>query len=177
MATPSDPRWWRRQALVGGVVAGLAFAVFEMVMAAMRMGPPRTFIMPLRMMAAMILGPAALEPSYSAVVAAVTGGLIHLVLSVTFAVIFVHLVRIAFGHWGSDVLILAATAYGVLLWLMNFYVVARIAGWEWFPERTEPIVQFFAHAFFFGTVLGSYLDRAGTGRARRPEERLRRHAA
>jgi hypothetical protein len=35
---PSDPRWWTRQAVVGGILAGLAFAAFEMVMTAMVMG-------------------------------------------------------------------------------------------------------------------------------------------
>ena len=173
---PSDPRWWTRQAVVGGILAGLTFAAFEIVMTGMVMGP-HAFIMPLRMIAAMILGPPALEPSYSVAVVAITGGLVHMALSVAFAVMFVHLARVAFGQGGAGLLVTASTAYGVMLWLVNFYAIAPIAGWGWFPEQTDAVVQVFAHALFFGTVLGFYLDRAGTGGAGRAEERLRRRTA
>ena len=37
----------------------------------------------------------------------------------------------------------------------HFYVIAPLFGWTWFPNDTNPIVQFVAHAFFFGTVLVS----------------------
>ena len=59
----------------------------------------------------------------------------------------------------------AATAYGLLLWLVNFYVIVRVAGWDWFPDGADQFWQgFVAHTFIFGTLLGIYL--AGTLRRR-----------
>ncbi len=44
---------------------------------------------------------------------------------------------------------------GLLLWLVNFYVIAPVA-FPWFG-MADPVVQFIAHAFFFGTAPGSLL--------------------
>jgi hypothetical protein len=49
-------------------------------------------------------------------------------------------------------LAIAGTLLGLALWVFNFYVVAPIA-FPWFG-MANPVVQFVAHAFFFGTVLG-----------------------
>jgi len=54
--------------------------------------------------------------------------------------------------------------YGLLLWLINFYVVARPAGWVWFPTMANPVQQLISHVFAFGTVPGVYFDRALTPR-------------
>ena len=54
------------------------------------------------------------------------------------------------------------------LWVVNFYLIAPIFGWTWFPEMTDPLVQFVAHAGFFGVPLGLYVAwalRRGTPRA------------
>jgi hypothetical protein len=57
-------------------------------------------------------------------------------------------------------LIGAATAAGFALWIVNFYVIAPFA-FPWFA-MANPVVQFLAHAFFFGTVLGLLMTpRAG----------------
>jgi hypothetical protein len=42
---------------------------------------------------------------------------------------------------------------------MNFFVLARIFGWSWFPDTQNVAVQSAAHTFMFGTVLGLILDR------------------
>jgi hypothetical protein len=34
-----------------------------------------------------------------------------------------------------------------------------VFGWTWFPENTNAVVQFVAHTFFYGTVLGYVLNR------------------
>ncbi len=55
----------------------------------------------------------------------------------------------------------AATAYGLLLWLVNFYLIARVAGWDWFPDGADQFWQgFIAHTFVFGSLLGIYLTIA-----------------
>lgn len=61
---------------------------------------------------------------------------------------------------------LAGAALGTIVWVVNFYVVAPIFGWTWFPEMTDPLVQLVAHAGFFGVPLGVYLGWA----LRRPTE-------
>lgn len=57
-------------------------------------------------------------------------------------------------------LVRLAGAYGLLLWLVNYYAVAPAAGWRWLPERSDPVVQLLAHALLYGVSLGVYLDRA-----------------
>jgi hypothetical protein len=55
---------------------------------------------------------------------------------------------------------LAGMLFGVALWLVNFYIVAPLLGWSWFPEGTNPAVQFLAHALFFGAPVGWLLGRS-----------------
>ena len=70
-----------------GVIGGVIFAAFEMIAAAILMGP-NAFFMPLRMIGAMVLGPEALDPGYSLLTAAIAGLIVHMVLSVAFATVF-----------------------------------------------------------------------------------------
>jgi ammonia channel protein AmtB len=148
-----------------GIVAGIIFAVFEMLATAILMGPEAA-VMPLRMIGAMALGPAALEPGYALEVAAMTGVIVHMILSVVFTGIFAAIASpLTSGAVGerlsaSGSLALAGVIFGIVLWLMNFYVVAPVAGWAWFPERTNPVVQFLAHALFFGAPVGWMLARS-----------------
>jgi hypothetical protein len=58
----------------------------------------------------------------------------------------------------ATILIVWTSLAGFGLWLVNFYVIAPIGGWTWFPEGTNAVVQFVAHTFFYGTVLGVYLN-------------------
>jgi dipeptide/tripeptide permease len=51
--------------------------------------------------------------------------------------------------------IAAGTFYGLLLWLINFYVIAPPARWVWFPTMANPVQQLISHVFAFGTVLAS----------------------
>jgi hypothetical protein len=148
--------------VVTGIVVALVFAAFEMVVAALQMGVDAA-VMPLRMIGAMVLGPDALEPTYPLINAAAAGVAVHVVLSIVFTAIFAALAPSVLGAFGlsaaSSNLAVAGVAYGILLWLVNFYVIAPAAGWTWFPERTEPIVQVVAHAVFFGGLAGWMLGR------------------
>lgn len=148
-----------------GIVAGIIFAVFEMFAAAVLMGPEAA-AMPLRMIGAMALGPEALDPGYSLAVAAMAGVAIHMILSIAFAGMFAVMASfIAVTTAGEFLttarsLALAGIVFGIALWLVNFYIVAPLAGWTWFPDRTDPVVQFLAHAFFFGCAVGWMLGRS-----------------
>jgi hypothetical protein len=148
--------------VVTGIVAALVFAAFEMLVAALQMGVDAA-VMPLRMIGAMVLGPAALEPTFSLVNAAAAGVVVHVVLSIVFTAIFALMAPPLLAAMGvgstSGSLAVAGAAFGVALWLVNFYLIAPAAGWIWFPERTDPIVQFVAHAAFFGGMAGWMLGR------------------
>jgi hypothetical protein len=105
------------------------------------------------MIGAIGLGQAALEPSTSLAVAAPAGLVIHMILSAIYGAAFGLLVaRVGPIRSSRFVLAIAGTLLGLALWVFNFYVVAPIA-FPWFG-MANPVVQFVAHAFFFGTVLG-----------------------
>jgi hypothetical protein len=56
-------------------------------------------------------------------------------------------------------LAVAGTLFGTVLWLVNFYVVAPLAGWTWFPANVHHMIAFLGHAFFFGCPLGWIIGR------------------
>ncbi len=150
MRGESLPKFVTAGALIG-VVAGAAFAMFEMV-AAWAMGDG--FWMPLRMIGAIGLGEEALESSYSLAGAASVGALLHLALSAVYGAIFGGLLALVPTlRTNVGVLVLAGSLYGLGLWLVNFYVVAPVA-FEWFQDANAA-VQFVAHVFFFGALLGA----------------------
>lgn len=156
----SQPRieGWVKHGVIGGIGAGIVFAMFEMVMAAILNGAD-AFFTPLRMIAGIGLGQQALQPDYSLATVIIVGLVIHMMMSAIFGVVFAGILHYVPGLTGSAASVLVATSVlGLALWLVNFYLIANIAGWVWFPDKANPVVQFFAHTFFFGTVLGLYLN-------------------
>jgi hypothetical protein len=149
--TPRDMKWGLTQGAIAGIVAGIAFAAFEMTASASMMGA-EAFFMPLRMIGAIALGPEALDPSYSLLTAGVAGVVVHMILSVIYGIIFGEVATVLRG---STAFIAAASVFGLALWLVNFYVIAPFA-FPWFLD-SSPLVQFIGHTFFFGSVLGYYL--------------------
>jgi hypothetical protein len=150
-----------------GIVAGIAFAIFEMFAAAILMGPDAA-VMPLRMIGAIVLGPGALDPGYSLAVAATAGVVTHLILSILFTGVFAVLASGVAVATAGDLLsspgslALAGVVFGTAIWLVNFYAIAPVAHWAWFPERTSMVAQFLAHAFVFGAPVGWMLGRSRT---------------
>jgi hypothetical protein len=160
----SDLTRWVSHGVVGGIIAGLVFAMFEMIMAAIQMGG-EAFFMPLRMIGGIVLGEQALAPETSLIVAGAAGLLVHMMLSALYgAGVALAAVVVPQLRSGTVTLVGWASIAGLALWLVNFYVIAPIAGWNWFPNDTDPVVQFVAHTFFFGSVLGLYLSRFAPAR-------------
>lgn len=110
---------------------------------------------PLRMISAIVLGEQALEPSYSLGAAAIVGVMAHMILSALYRLLY----GLAVSAWSPlrprAWLVLVATLYGLLLRVVIFCVIAAIA-FPWFG-MADPVAQFIAHAFFFGTAVGVLL--------------------
>lgn len=151
------PADWLKHGLIGGIIAGIVFAAFEMITAAILDGPDM-FFMPLRMIGGIALGEQALDPGFSLAAAGVAGLVVHMMLSAVYGIGVAGVARYLPVMASSAIaLITWASLAGLALWLVNFYVVAPITGWTWFPDGTNAVVQFIAHTFFYGTVLGIYL--------------------
>lgn len=151
---------WTRNGIVGGIGAGVVFAMFEMIMAAILNGSSAFFV-PLRMIAGIALGPQALQPGYSLVTVVVVGLGIHMMMSAAFGLVFAGILRSVPALASSPGMVLVSTSLlGIALWLVNFYGIANVAGWLWFPNKANPLVQFVAHTFFFGGAFGLYLNAA-----------------
>jgi hypothetical protein len=158
---------WLRSGILGGIIAGIAFAMFEMIMAVVLDGGD-AFFMPLRMIGGIALGTSALDPATSLLTAGGVGLLVHMILSMTYGVVVAGVLSVAPQLSASrTAVVVSASAAGLALWIVNFHVLAQAFGWTWFPDDTNAAVQFVAHTFFFGSVLGLVLDRAFGQRARR----------
>ena len=150
---------WIRHGVIGGAIAGIVFAMFEMIMAVVLDGS-RAFFMPLRMIGGIGLGQQALDPNTSVLTAGGVGLVIHMILSMMYGVIVTVVLSLVpqLSSSRTSALVSASVA-GFALWIVNFYVLASVFGWTWFPNNTNVAVQFVAHTFFYGTVLGIVLDR------------------
>ncbi len=139
-----------------GVLAGAVFIFFEMVVAK-SMGMEAAG--PLRMIAAIVLGREALpeQATVGLPTAEAVGFVVHFVLSAVFGAIFGAIAgSVGVLRTNRWVLLGAAVIFGLALWIVNFYVIGNIF-FPWFTA-TSPLVQFFAHGFFYGGILGALLE-------------------
>lgn len=144
---------WAIGGLVAGLGSGVIFLAFEMLAAGLltanAFGPPR-------MMGATVLGTGALPPQPTLGLAVVlpVALLVHFTLSGAFGVTFgVVAGSLSFLRSSFGMLVAAATVFGLGLWIVNFYVMAPILGWDWFA-MANPVIQFLAHTVFFGLPVG-----------------------
>lgn len=131
-----------------GLVAGGVFIAFEVVVAAI-FGPGP--LGPVRMISAIFLGPGAMEPVATVAPLVGIGLLVHFLLSAVYGGVFL---AVAGGleDRGRGALVGSGVAFGLALWVVNFYLLSPSL-FPWF-EMANPVVQFFAHALFFGGALG-----------------------
>jgi hypothetical protein len=150
---------WVRVGVVGGIVGGIVFAMFEMIMAAVLNGSD-AFFMPLRMIGGIGLGQTALDPATSLLAAGAVGLAIHMVLSMMYGMGVAGVLALVGSLSSSTTRILVVSGLaGFALWIVNFFVLAGLFGWSWFPDSQNVAVQLIAHTFMFGAVLGLVLDR------------------
>lgn len=162
----ADVGAWLRHGILAGIAAGIVFAMFEMITAAVLNGPGALFN-PLRMIGGIGLGKTALDPATSLATAGGVGLVIHMIVSMTYGVVAVAVLSVIpqLSASRTTVLVSAGVA-GLALWIVNFYAFAPALGWSWFPDKANPVVQLFAHTVFFGAVAGLVLDRTYLGRLR-----------
>ena len=150
---------WVRAGIVGGIIAGIVFAMFEMIMAVVLNGT-EAFFMPLRMIGAIGVGTSALDPASSLLTAGGAGLVIHMALSMMYGLAVAAVLALAPGLSRTTFSTVAvASLAGFGLWILNFFILAGIFGWTWFPDAQNIAVQFVAHTVMFGSVLGLVIDR------------------
>ena len=158
-ATSTRPATWIRAGLIGGAVAGIVFAMFEMVMAVVLNGGD-AFFMPLRMIGAIALGTTALDPASSLVAAGGAGLVVHMALSMMYGVgVAAVLSAVSALRRSVGSVVVVASAVGFGLWVVNLFLLAGLFGWSWFPTGQVVVVQVVAHTVMFGSVLGLALER------------------
>ncbi len=139
--------------IAGGIIAGIIFAISEMIMAVV-LGMPA--VAPLQMIGAIALGPTVLPPAEASASTLLAGVVVHTILSAVYGVVLALIVlgipalRLSTGPVTG-----IGMVWGLILWLVNFYVISPGA-FPWFG-MANPIVQFIAHVFFFGGILGYVL--------------------
>lgn len=126
---------------VGGVLAGIPFAVVTMWFASSTGGAAE---MPLRMMSTIVLGDGAMADGSSS---PVVGAVVHVVLSALFGI---GLALVAPRLRTNGTVALVGAAYGVVLYLVNFHVLAPTL-FTTFEAANKPF-ELFAHVVF-GSVL------------------------
>lgn len=149
---------WALQGVIGGAIAGIVFSMFEMAWGYLT-GGMEMAVAPLRMIGGIALGSQALEPTYPLLTAAVAGVLVHMPLSMMYGAAFALAVGAIAPRSGTGALVVAGIVVGLALWVVNFYIVGPAAGWTWFAQMTDPVVQAVAHGAFFGIPLGLYVSR------------------
>lgn len=139
--------------LISGVVAGIVFVVFEMIVAAI-MG--NGLFAPLRMIGAIALGQSVLMASSPLLVPVIVGAVVHMMLSAIYGMVFAaaaHYITMLRRNTAS--LLTATTVFGLALWVVNFHVFSPLL-FPWFGA-SPPTVGVIAHTFSYGTMLGVLL--------------------
>jgi NhaP-type Na+/H+ or K+/H+ antiporter len=136
-------------AAIAGVVAGVVFLILEMIMIPLflGMGP----WVPVRMIAAIGLGPEVLPPPATfAVDMALAAMVVHFTLSLVYAWLLAPLIE----NTGLLKGVLLGALFGLAIYLVNFYFFTAM--FPWFTEARNWIT-IFAHLVFGAVLAGTYL--------------------
>ncbi len=136
-----------KAAIWAGILAGIVFIMLEMalvgtVMGQSPWGPPR-------MMAAMVMGEGVLPPPATFDLGIM---MVAMMIHVPVAIIYGITLAWVISSWrlGLGASIAVGTAFGLLIYFVNFYGFTAI--WPWFAMARN-MISIFAHAMF-GLVLG-----------------------
>lgn len=148
------------QGVLTGLIAGLVLTIYESLASWVLVQNIFGFI---RLAGATVLGEQALSPVWSFT----TEGIIGLVVIAAFSLIAGGLFALIVGafaplHSKAGNIISAGLVYGLLLWLLVFYVLAPALNWFWLVPNTDSFWQgFLGFTVFYGLTQGLLLARKG----------------
>jgi len=156
----SGAAWALRHGVIGGAIAGIVFALAEMV-GSVLMGMP--FLGPFQPFASLALGVP--PPEIPLATAIPVGTVAHMLLSIVYGVGFAFAVQnVALLRTSASATVIAAIVFGIVIWYVNFNILAVPLGRPWFA-MAPAIPQFIYHAVFFGPPLGLYIASRLASRA------------
>ena len=142
-----------REGLLGGLVAGAVFALAQMLLA---LATGASALLPWALFASILLGQGALAAPLNLSIF-IVGFAVHFVLSSLFGLLWGAIAKSVApsvrDHFGPHAI--AAMIYGLILWLVNFQIIARVV-YPWFLDA-RPLAQLFLHVLAYGLPLGLYL--------------------
>jgi len=165
--------WWLGHGAIAGVLAGVLFIMFQMMVAGFQTAG-EGFFLPLRATATLFAGPEAMQPDFPLTRAVGLGFGAHILLSALGGMLLGLLAALGLAGWGVG-LIAVGALYGLLLWLLAGLGIAP-SGWVQYMRASEALVQVFAYVVFFGIAVGSYLSYIGPRKSREPDWMTHSHS-
>lgn len=159
---------WIGHGAVGGILTGVLFIMFQLLIAAFQTGG-EGFFLPLRAMSTLIVGPEALQPDFPLVRAGLTGIAASLALAAIGGMLLGLLVGLIPGVRNSEIGLMGAGGlYGLGVW---FGVGLGLApgGWVRYIQLSDSVIQLVAYALFLGAALGAYLAYVLPRRSHAPD--------
>ncbi|CAM4520839.1 hypothetical protein [Corallococcus exiguus] len=166
MARRTSTPWSLTNGLLFGLAAGVLLALAETALAvAAGEGP----LVPVRMSAAVVLGPPAFTPQVSTALAIAVGLGVHLVIAAGWGVVYALLDAMlpldGRGRWEFQAAV--GMLFGIFVWLVNFQLLGR-GYFPWFLSVPQ-FLQIVWHAVFLGLPMALLFTAAERRRAPVPE--------
>src|SRR5438105_1399148 len=132
--------WWVGHGAVAGILAGVLFIMFQMLIAAFQTAG-EGFFLPLRAMATIVAGPDAMQPDYSLTRAVLLGLATNLVLAAVGGMVLALFAGLVRALSSSDVGLIGLGAfYGFGLWF-NAGLGLAPDGWAAYLRLSDPLIQ------------------------------------
>src|SRR6188474_1438104 len=115
-----------------GLAAGIIFVVFEVLAAELILGMASAMV-PIRMIAAIAVGPRALDASYSLALATAVGLALHLLLSIVYTAVLALIVSSVSTITNEELLsgalgdAFTGVFFGITLYVLNYYLISPMA--------------------------------------------------
>ncbi len=137
-----------RAAVIAGLLAGVLTMLLWMLLWAVATGG--SLWTPFHHTAAILLGESALTPSQTLnFQTVITGTVVHLFLSVFYAVVLAFIIH----RWGLAVGIIGGALFGLAIYIINYYTFTTLYPW-FFPLRSW--IALVGHIFFGAAAGGIY---------------------
>jgi len=136
-----------RATFIAGFVGGLISYLLNILLTRISLGSGWLFI---QLSASILLGEKALHSEYDQFLIILLGFLIHIALSMIFAAILTTIIH----RWGLVVGIIGGAAFGLGLYVINFYLLSYFFPW-FYPLRTWIFVL---SNVLYGAIVGGVYE-------------------